>query len=335
MTDKYYGIDIGGTNLRIGKVNPATGDLIEEPFVCDVSQIASNQELTPLIASHIDDGSKIGISTAGDVDEKSLIIKLSPNSRIQGEITFGRDLSDMGHEVSMTNDMRAAAQAAAQYDPAGKDFSNVLMATYSSGFNCAVVRDGENVTSAEISHIPYKKDGLFCGCGGRGHIETYVSGNGAALMAKEYFLINKTIEHPILKYALVDFNAKAEQNYEISDLSSTEVYAQIVYSIGAEHVYKALEDYPTGELQKSIRDTQVEAIADSFGIMNSAFNPIDVMIFMGSQTKDWDAIFKPAIRLYQEGGLQLPSLPTPDIVRTELPDVGIQGAVAYFLNQHN
>jgi len=334
MTGKYYGIDFGGTNLRIGEVDIATGDLIGELFVCDVSQIATNQELTPLIASQIEDGSKIGISAAGDVDEERLILKLSPNSRIQGEITFGRDLSDMGHEVYMTNDMRAAAQAAAKYDPAGKNLSNVLLATYSSGYNCAVVRDGKNVSWAEISHIPYKEDGLFCGCGGRGHIETYVSGNGAAAMAKQYFLITKIMEHPILECALVDFNDKAERSYEISDLSSFEVYANIVNSIGAEHVYKALKADFTGEPQKSIRNTQVKAIAHSFGIMNSAFNPIDVMILMGSQTKDWDAIFEPAIRLYQEGGLQLPSVQTPDVVKTELSDIGIQGAVAYFLNQH-
>ena len=126
------------------------------------------------------------------------------------------------------------------------------------------------------------------------------------------------MEHPLLECALDNYNAKHERTgekfYKISDLSIPEVYANIVCSIGAEHVYEALRLDPTGQPQKSIRDTQVKAIADSFGIMNSAFNPVDAMILMGSQTNDWSDLFEPAIKLYLEGGLQLDSVQKPYIL---------------------
>ena len=69
--------------------------------------------------------------------------------------------------------------------------------------------------------------------------------------------------------------------------------------------------------------------------MNSAYNPLDIMISMGSQAvKDGKHTIEPAIEIYQNEGLQLSSLNKPPIVITELPEIGIQGAAAYFVSKH-
>ncbi len=337
MQQKFIGIDFGGTYVRISEVDPSTGTLIGKLFTEKLDDIVSNEQLTDLISSHIPDKSNVGISAAGNVDEKELIIKQSPNSRIRKVITFGQSLREKGHDVKMTNDMRAAVQAAAQYGE-GKNYDSVLLASFGTGFNVAAVKDGRNVTTAEFSHQIYKKDGdLFCGCGGKGHLEVYVSGVGAATMAKQYLEINPSIDHHIVKLSLQEYNQvrkiKSKKELSSENLSRPEVYAMIVHKITAKHVYKALLQKPNQDPQMTIKNTQVAAIADSFGRMISVYNPIDILVVMGGHTQNWEVLFEPAIEMYRKGNFQMPSLKKPKIVKTQLPEIGVQGAVAYFVRQ--
>lgn len=331
MSNKFFGIDFGGTNLRIGEVKPSDGEVIDVMFDENITTISNNEDLTNLILSHIPKGSEVGICAAGNVDEKNLVIIESPNSKIKGKITFGRDLANAGSKVSQTNDMKAAVQAEARYGE-GKQHRNVLVATYSSGYNCAVTRDLENVTTAEFGHIPYGGE-LYCGCGKIGHLEPYVSGNGAASMAKQFFGMNRKVNHSTIHQALERFNQDNGTTLKIEDLKNPGVFDDVVSSISSKDVYMSYRESPKGEPQKYIRNTQVRAIADSFAMMNSAYNPLDIMVLMGSQTKDWDILFKPAINIYQSGENQMDSLGKPEIVKSRLPMIGIQGAVAYHLKQ--
>lgn len=329
----YTGIDFGGSTIRVSEVNPETGELIGEPFVQSLLEVNSNKNLNKIIFEHVPENSKIGISAAGNIDEENLVILESANSKITSEITFARDLAGEGYSVTITNDMKAAVQGAARYGE-GKNLDNVLLATYSSGFNCAVTRKGVNVTTAEFGHQPYKNRGdLFCGCGRKGHLEVYLSGNGAAAMAKQFFFTTHLTEHPILADALRDYNAAKGTNYNEGDLKNPELHLSVVNSIGAKNVYSAFKKDSFQEPQRSIQESQAEAIASSFGMMNSAYNPLDVIVTMGSQTKDWDVLFEKAISIYNNGDSQLPSLNKPKIVRTELPEIGVQGAVGYYIAQ--
>ncbi len=361
----FYGIDVGGTNLRISRVNPETGTLLGTPATYPMGEITTNRKLTRIVFSHIPEGSRVGISAAGDVDEENLIIRLAANSPIRGEIVFGRELRDKrGCIVHETNDMNAAVQAVARYGQ-GRGYENVLLATYSSGFNCALTRGGSNVTVAEFGHMIYKQDGdLYCGCGGKGHLETYVSGNGAAAMAKQYLGIGHLTSHPILDLSLADrrpafrctdrrpkLPAQAgsthrrptdlarsrtvERSLTKRDLNDPVIFAQVLGGISAKHVYQAYTRDPNGQPQKDIRETQIKAIADSFGKMNSAYHPVDILVLMGSQTVDWEVLFDPAIRLFREdrGRLQIPSFFKPPIVKASVEEIGIGGAVAYFLSR--
>jgi len=370
----FYGIDVGGTNLRISRVNPETGallgtppsllgtraSLLGTPATYPMREITTNRKLTQIVFSHIPEGSCVGISAAGDVDEENLIIRLAANSPIKGEIVFGRELRDKrGCIVHETNDMNAAVQAIARYGQ-GRGHKNVLLATYSSGFNCALTRGGSNVTVAEFGHMIYKQNGdLYCGCGGKGHLETYVSGNGAAAMAKQYLSIGHLTSHPILDLSLADRRPKlpacagstdrpvrrTDVDGRVSadlvhsrrsvDLNDPAIYAQVLGGISAKHVYQAYTQDPNGQPQKDIRETQIKAIADSFGKMNSAYHPVDILVLMGSQTIDWEVLFDPAIRLFREdrGRLQIPSFSKPPIVKACVEEIGIVGAVAFFLSR--
>ncbi len=69
--------------------------------------------------------------------------------------------------------------------------------------------------------------------------------------------------------------------------------------------------------------------------MNSAYNPVDILVLMGSQTQDWEALFAPAIQAYMadRGRLQLHSLGKPKIERAQIKEIGVVGAVAYLLSR--
>lgn len=329
----YYGIDFGGTQLRIGQVNPSDGTLVGTTSATNISTVSSNDQLLTIILQELPapESITIGVGAAGTVDEENLVIKSSPNSSIKGEITFPRELQQRGFRVVVTNDMKAASQAAARFGE-GKGLENVVTATYSSGYNFAVVRKGQNASTAEFGHLVYKPDGdLYCGCSGKGHLEIYVSGNGAAAQARQFFSTTNVRKHPIIDAAIKDFNLNLAHPMIDDSISRSDVFSMAVGAITARHVYQAYRIDPTGEPQRSIRDSQVQAIAHSFGAMVSAVNPVDIIVAMGSQTKDWDVLFVPAIERYHGECYQNPSIPKPRIVRTGLPEIGVQGAVAYCL----
>lgn len=339
MAEYVWGIDIGGTKIRIGKVDVDNGEVIELKTL-PMDSVHTNETLTKLVSQELEEKCKVGIASAGVIDEENLTIKYSPNFNIKKEITLARDLKEMGHEVTITNDMRAAVQAAAKYGE-GVGYENVAVATYSTGFNAAVVRNGVNVTSAEIGHMIYDPNSsLFCGCGARGHLEIFVSGNGAACMAKQYFLITKEFDHPIIYKTLEEYNENAKKKdkpfYEIKDLRKKEIFAEIVASITAKHIYSAYREEPEKEPQRYIREVQVKAIADSFAKIVSVWNPIDIIVCMGSQTKDKEILFDPAIeRYYKEIDRgQMPTLKKPKIVITKLHEIGVLGAAAYFMSKN-
>jgi len=334
MGARYTGIDLGGTNLRIAEVNPETGEILGQVFKRSLEDVADNATLSKIVTEHLPEGKlKIGVCAAGTIDEKNLIVTLGTNSKIREPITFVRALSEMGHDVVLTNDMKAAVCAESRFGK-GRDYENVLVATYSSGYNCAVARKKHVVTTAEFGHLYYPENNdMPCGCGGSKHLETAVSGNGAAYRAKQAI---SQRNHTIMRCALEDYNIKAcEAGRRIRDVgelvSDDKLFEEVLSSITAKHVYQALITQHDQSPQKGIRDNQVKAIAVSFGMMNSAFNPLDVMVLMGSQTNDWHKLFIPAIEMYNKEIFQHPGLPKPKIVRTELPEIGVQGAVAYGL----
>lgn len=331
---EVYGIDLGGTFLRIAKVNPGTGEILGKIDRFSMRDLRSNEELCRHIFRLIPDGCHVGISSAGVVDEEAMTIRFSANTSITEEISFGRKLQrEKECRVTQTNDIRAAVQGVARYGE-GKGYANVLLATYSSGFNCALTRAGKNVTTAEFGHTVYKPDGdLYCGCGGKGHLEIYVSGAGAAAMARQFLSVRRLYKHRILELASEELrkNGKVETKSPEDD---PKTLAWVLDNVSARHVYQAFAEDPTGRPQNDIQAVQVKAIADSFGRMNSIYHPVDIIILMGGQTKSWETLFVPAITAYREDrdNVQLFSIHKPPIVRTEISEIALKGAVGYHMS---
>lgn len=153
-------------------------------------------------------------------------------------------------------------------------------------------------------------------------------------MARQYLSIRKLRRHRLLELALEDINRASGRNLTPRDLDEPSLYGWALESVSAKHVYRAFAEDPSGEPQADIRRIQVRAIADSFGRMNSVYNPVDIIVLMGSQTNDWDALFEPAVELYRsdDDTLQLSSMPKPPVVKTRVQELGIRGAAAHHLS---
>lgn len=329
---KVLALDVGATQTRTALVETEEGKVLDSSKNEDSFQFKTNSDMADFIEARLkqygSDVSGIGLCLTGPVDEDFLIGRGGPNSIIKGELTFPKLLKDRGYEIVALNDLRAAAMGTATYGE-GKGRKNVCIATYSSGFGAAIVREGKLVTHAEIGHMPYKNDSaLFCGCGGRGHLEIYVSGNGAAVMAQQYFRSTQERDHMILRLAA------ARTNISIDDVTKDDdLWVKLVSKINGKDVYGASNIDRRDDPQSTIRNMQEEAIAYSFGLMISAFNPLDVIVYMGSLALKNTALMGSAIDHYHDGKKdhQLNSLNVPNIVPTKLgDDIGFLGAAAYF-----
>jgi predicted NBD/HSP70 family sugar kinase len=336
MKQYYIGIDSGGNLLRMAKVNPKTGEFIGELVSISLDDVRTNSDLSEKIIEAVKKFSSpaetigLGICAAGNVDENALVIKESPNSRVKEMLTYPFNLKENGYDVTLTNDMKAAVLDSARYGE-GKGLDNVCTVTFSEGHNAAVARKGRYVTWAEMGHHIYNPDGdLFCGCGGRGHLEVYVSGKGAATMAKQYFDMTNQLNHPILESVAkrIGINLKRLKPDQIPVLIS---------SLTAKDVYEAYRYHPDQSPQREIKETQIQAIKYSFGVITSFFHPLDIIVCMGGQIKDKDILFcrnGGAIeRYYRDPSAQLKTLRKPVILITERQEIGVRGAVVDYLNK--
>ncbi len=352
--DTFVAIDLGGTNLRVYEMFPKEpGEKVLGRNLLGLKDVkmrvvASNLDLSSLVHDALLDNFgdrklRIGISAAGDVDEQRLVILKSPNlAGIKGEVTLGKDLAALGHDVVEGNDMRCAAAGAVRYGQ-GKGVKSFMIVTYSSGHNGAKVENGIIVTRAELGHMPYQPriripewaSALQCGCGGLDHLEPYVSSNGAAYMARNYFAQRFSKNYSLLQTALDKFNKKAGEKLKLKDFKKGEKRQEVLATLDARDIYESFREHPDENPQNAIARIQTQAIADSFGIMVSAFNPLELIICMGSQTKDWQETFEPAIGFYQNNpqNYHLSTLHQPRIEKNSVRKLGCVGALSYYLDK--
>ncbi len=105
-------------------------------------------------------------------------------------------LRDVMHErlglpVVIENDANAAAIAEWRVG-AGRGTTDMLMLTLGTGVGGGLILGGRPYrgaigAGAELGHVVLVHDGAPCSCGGRGHLEAYVSGKAADGVARDAF----------------------------------------------------------------------------------------------------------------------------------------------------
>jgi len=202
---KFIGIDIGGTNLRIGVFEDLK--LIQETrFQANFSQLCQKhapteawQKILTLTSSSINsvletypEVASIGIGFPGFIDPKTSIIAQSPNLPGLENVNLSNDLSKLlGKKVVVENDANAAAYG--EYCLFNKPLGGLIYLGLGTGVGGGLVLNGnpyagQHGCAMEAGHIIVEYGGRQCGCGNFGCMEQYASASG---VSKSYFLATK------------------------------------------------------------------------------------------------------------------------------------------------
>jgi glucokinase len=184
-TTKYaIGVDLGGTNIKIGIVTDK-GKLIKKTSVkteaeCGPKKVISNIQkgIEEILIQNKCKIQGIGIGCPGVVSIKKGIVESAPNLPGWKNIKLGPIIKNkFDYKVHLENDANAAAIGELIFG-AGKKLDSFIMVTLGTGvgggivFNKKIFR-GEFGAAGEIGHISIDINGPKCNCGSTGCIEAY------------------------------------------------------------------------------------------------------------------------------------------------------------------
>jgi len=200
MSRYYIGVDLGGTNVKIGcfdenltlvcKTSVPTEAEMGPEFVVE-RIVEGSKSLLDQNGLSVDDISAIGIGTPGPADYKAgIVIKSTNMPKFQD--TPLRDMISAGlgsKPAILENDANVACWGEFSMG-AGKGQTDLIFMTLGTGIGGGVVCNGELVqgvggNAAELGHVIIYPGGRACNCGQRGCVEAYGSANSTAGRAME------------------------------------------------------------------------------------------------------------------------------------------------------
>jgi glucokinase len=204
MIDMTLGIDIGGTNTKFGLVDREGKCIAEMSIATNAHEPAENlisrihekvgEMCRPLEGKYALRGIGIG---APNANYYRGTVENPPNLSWKGVV----DVSGLVRKhydlpVAVTNDANAAALGEMLYG-AAKGMKNFIVITLGTGLGSGIVSGGELVYGAdgfagEIGHTIVDPEGRECGCGQRGHLETYASATGICRTVGELLSVRRT-----------------------------------------------------------------------------------------------------------------------------------------------
>lgn len=303
------GIDIGGTNVRIGLVLEL-GEVIHQSRI-DVATHADGEHfLSQLIrkAQEFIDFSQdlkivgIGVGSPGANIEEGIIERASnlPWTRlpIVDALSSHFDLP-----VFLTNDANLFAIAEKVYGFASQ-MSDFLALTLGTGAGGGIYTNNQLVTgvnglAGEVGHIIYERNGRACKCRRNGCIERYVSASGVVETAR---LLLSTKKFPSELYGVPDHLLTAQMVADCAkndDILAITVFEQTGRILG-------------------------EALADLVAVLNP-----EAIFLSGGLSNSGDLLLKPTRASFSDNLLSIyPSVPA--IRNSAIPDndAGVLGASA-------
>jgi glucokinase len=186
----YVGIDLGGTNTKIGLVDDLgrTLGFSSVPTAAVAGPEAAAQRMGRGVLDLIreagltpNDVPRVGFGSPGPLDVPTGMLT-KPVNLIGWENFPIRDRVShhCGRPITFANDACAAAYGE-HWLGAGRDFHSLIMFTLGTGLGCGIVIggmliEGRHSSGAECGHIviDYHDNARLCGCGQTGHLEAYV-----------------------------------------------------------------------------------------------------------------------------------------------------------------
>ena len=199
MAQYVFGIDLGGTTVKIGLFH-AEGNLLDKWEIPTRTEDSGKYILTDIAQSMSEAMERHGISSTellgagigvpGAVLEERFV-KPCVNLNGWGGFDVAEHFSRLCHcPVKVLNDANAAALGEL-WQGGGKGSANMVLVTLGTGVGGGVIVDGKLITGihgsgGEIGHITLQPDETEpCGCGKYGCLEQYASATGIVRQAKK------------------------------------------------------------------------------------------------------------------------------------------------------
>ena len=197
MADKtIIGIDIGGTNFRIGAVS--ADNTVSSFYKIPVGQVFHTADPLDDLVNYLLDYSRgmlvkaAAIGFPATLDRERQTVLQAPNIPFMERLPVVQRLTQaLGFPVFIERDVTMAMH----YDLARYQLPNrgIIVGIYfGTGIGNAIFIDGvpltgKNGVAGELGHIPADGSGLPCGCGNTGCIENLAGGKYLARLCREVY----------------------------------------------------------------------------------------------------------------------------------------------------
>src|SRR6056297_1763204 len=198
----FWGVDVGGTNVKIGLVDDAGQTLAFEKISTEVSlgpQAAVNRVANEIAKMEQNLGlpraqiPRVGLGTPGSMDLAAGMLVEPPNLPGWWHFPIRDSLAAaLERPVSFINDANAAAFGE-YWLGAGRAYDSMIMLTLGTGVGGGIIVNGElvngvNSFGSECGHIlvdPSPDARLCVWGGGRGQLEAYASASAVVSRTRE------------------------------------------------------------------------------------------------------------------------------------------------------
>jgi len=181
----YIAVDIGGTQLRAavfpeGESKP----VVTKRVPTKANDQSTVDRLLDLIASAWPaEGTVkgIGLAAPGPTNHRLGIIYRAPNIQGWDNLPLAKIVRERFNVPAfLGNDANMAALGEWKYG-AARGYDCAMYITISTGIGGGIIENGQLILGAnglagEIGHITVQAEGPLCGCGHRGHLESFASG---------------------------------------------------------------------------------------------------------------------------------------------------------------
>ncbi len=197
----FAGVDVGGTNIKLGIVDNQGQTILKRSIPTDEEQgpaaamerVAEQiGKMTAELKLPADGITAVGLATPGTMDLKAGLLLHPHNLPHWWEFPIRDCLREFCHlPVWFGNDANVAALGEF-WVGIGSNHQSIAFFTLGTGVGGGIIIDshvieGENSAGSELGHtiIDYTGTGRMCGCGQRGHLEAYASGKAVVQRTME------------------------------------------------------------------------------------------------------------------------------------------------------
>lgn len=200
----YVGIDLGGTNTKIGLLDE-DGNILFSTIVKTESEQGLEKTVERLanilkiqvsnLNISFEDVAGVGLGVPGPV-ANGRIVKFWANFPWPVDVDLAAEFEKhLGVSVKVDNDVNVITLGE-MWKGGGRGYKNVLGLAIGTGIGGGVVVNGKlvsgkNGAGGEVGHIKVERDGKLCGCGQEGCWEAYASATGLVREAKSRLTVNK------------------------------------------------------------------------------------------------------------------------------------------------